>query len=91
MIEKIYLENLKGFEKEFLPIKDVNFFVGENSSGKTAVLNILNVLSRENNQGLKGIRFNNEDVEMGFFKEIVNINSNNESHPKTSNLNLRLS
>ena len=40
VIKTLFLENYKGYKRVFLPLVDVNFFVGENSSGKTAVLNL---------------------------------------------------
>lgn len=30
----LYMDNFRGFQDTLLPLKDVNFFVGENSSGK---------------------------------------------------------
>ena len=44
-MKTLYLDNYKGFVKTFIPFLDVNFFVGENSTGKTAILNLLNILS----------------------------------------------
>lgn len=65
----IYFDNFRGFTKTFLPLKDVNFFVGENSSGKTSVLKLIKVLSDSrfwfNNE------FSSEDAELGYFSEIV--------------------
>lgn len=69
MIKKLYLENYKGFKKSFFPIFDINFFVGDNSTGKTAVLNLLNVLSTHT--FWINFEFNNDNVELGYFNEIV--------------------
>ena len=33
-----YVDNFRGFSDTYVPISDVNFFVGENSSGKTSLL-----------------------------------------------------
>lgn len=41
----IFLDNYRGFTDTLVPIKDVNFLVGENSTGKTSVLAILKLLS----------------------------------------------
>lgn len=43
----LYLNNYKGFKETFIPFADMNFFVGENSTGKTAVLELLELLSLE--------------------------------------------
>ncbi len=37
MISWLYIDNFRGFRITCIPIKDVNFFVGENSTGKTSV------------------------------------------------------
>ena len=42
----LYLNNFKGFSETFIPLEPVNFFVGENSTGKTTVLNVLEILSK---------------------------------------------
>ncbi len=42
---QIYLDNVRGFQDTFISLKDVNFLVGENSTGKTSLLYIVNLLS----------------------------------------------
>jgi hypothetical protein len=37
----IFVDHFRGFQETLLPIKDVNFFVGENSTGKTSLLALL--------------------------------------------------
>ena len=44
----LFVENFKGFKKEYLEFKDFNFFVGENSTGKTSLLSLINLVSRPN-------------------------------------------
>lgn len=44
-MKAIYLDNYRGFKKEMIRLRSVNFFVGENSSGKTSVLAALKLLS----------------------------------------------
>ena len=41
----VFLDNFRGFKNTLLPILDVNFLVGENSTGKTSILNIVKLLS----------------------------------------------
>jgi hypothetical protein len=40
----LYLNHFRGFEDTFIPLTDVTFLVGENSTGKTSVLTALRVL-----------------------------------------------
>lgn len=69
-MKTLFLENYKGFKKAFLPILDINFFVGENSTGKTAILNLLNIMSKS--AFWINLDFNNDEVELGYFEEIAN-------------------
>lgn len=58
----LYLDNFRGFKDTYIPLEDVNFFVGENSVGKTSVLKVLNFLSGEvliNNRFIFLHRFSN--------------------------------
>ncbi|MEQ1947079.1 MAG: AAA family ATPase [Bryobacteraceae bacterium] len=41
----LYLDNVRGFENTYVPLTDVSFLVGENSTGKTSVLKLLNLLA----------------------------------------------
>lgn len=41
----LYIDNIRGFADTYIPIKNVNFLVGENSTGKTTFLEILRLLS----------------------------------------------
>ncbi len=40
----LYLDNFRGFHDTYIPLKDVNFLVGENSTGKTSVLSIMHTI-----------------------------------------------
>lgn len=44
MIKSIYVDNYKGFEKQFFTFNKVNFFVGENSSGKSSIIELIDTL-----------------------------------------------
>ena len=37
----IYLHNFRGFNNTHIDLQDINFFVGENSTGKTSILKII--------------------------------------------------
>lgn len=45
MTTYIYLDNYRGFNKSIIPITQVNWLVGENSTGKTSFLAILEIFS----------------------------------------------
>lgn len=65
----LYLNNFRGFNKAFIGLQQINFFVGENSTGKTSVLRVIKVLSdpsfwlRDN--------FRTLGHEFGYFNEIT--------------------
>lgn len=73
---ELYIDNYKGFSDTIIPIKDVNFFVGENSTGKTAVLNLLEVITNIN--FWLDPDFNPEGIELGYFSEMVSQNSSDK-------------
>lgn len=74
-METIYLNDYKGFSNQFIQLGDINFLVGENSTGKTSFLKIINLLSRQ--EFWMGLEFNNSEVELGYFNEIYNKKSSN--------------
>ena len=41
----VYMDNYRGFSNAAIPLRQVNFLVGENSTGKTSFLELLDVLS----------------------------------------------
>lgn len=75
-MNKIYFKNFKGFQEQLIELTDVNFLVGENSTGKTSFLNLINILSSQefwfNNQ------FNNGEIEFGYFEEILSKNTSDK-------------
>lgn len=77
-MKTLYLDNYKGFVQTYIPFLDVNFFVGENSTGKTSILNLINILSSSN--FWFSPEFNNETVELGYFDEIVNQCSSDKTY-----------
>jgi predicted ATPase len=74
----LYIDNFRGFTDTYIPIKDVNFLVGENSTGKTTVLSIINLLSSPEFWFMQ--HFNTDSVQFGYFKDMVNINSENQRY-----------
>jgi len=75
----LYIDNIRGFTDTYIPIKDVNFLVGENSTGKTTILEIIKLLSdpmfwsNQNFGNIEGLRFRG-------YQSIVNINSQDKSY-----------
>ena len=73
----IYLDNYKGFKNTYHHILDANFFVGENSTGKTSVLKLINLITHP----VFNINpeFNIDNIELGYFNEIINQYSENDT------------
>lgn len=74
----IYLDNYRGFSDEFIPLKSVNFLVGENSSGKTSFLSSLKVLGSPRFWFRPS--FDDPDLHFSSFSEIVSKKSANKKH-----------
>ncbi len=68
-MKTLYVDNFRGFFDTYIPCLDVNFLVGENSTGKTSILSILNLLC-DMDFWLRG-DFNTETVELGTFRDIA--------------------
>jgi hypothetical protein len=65
----LYVDNFRGFSETYIPFTDVNFLMGENSTGKSSILSLLNLLD---NAGFwLGQKFNYEDIHLGSFSEIA--------------------
>lgn len=69
----LYLKNYKGFSESYIELQDVNFLVGENSTGKTAILKLISILSSQ--EFWLYSEFNTTEVELGYFDEILNENA----------------
>ena len=71
MRRTIFLDNFRGFANTSSPLADVNFLVGENSTGKTSVLNLLRMLSSLGRE---------DEFQLQHFKELVSIHSEDRSY-----------
>ena len=69
-MERIFLKNYKGFKHQVISLDEMNFLVGENSTGKTSFLKVINLLS--SSEFWYAYEFNNNEVELGYFDEIIN-------------------
>ena len=74
---KLFLDNIRGFNNCFIDINQVNFLVGENSTGKSSFLSILSLFS-DPQFNFSG-EFKNSFVNFGLFEDIVNKNSSNQT------------
>jgi predicted ATPase len=72
----LFVNHFRGFESTFLSLKKINFFVGENSTGKTSLLKLIGIIStpgfwRYNEFGDKDKRLGNySDITKNPFFEI---------------------
>jgi hypothetical protein len=87
------MNNFRGFSKTTVPLRDINFFVGENSTGKTSLLALLDLLADPS--FWFNLNFNAGDYEFGGYKDIVSVLSSDQSEfqiglckPNTKNPNL---
>lgn len=69
----LYVNNFRGFSKTFIKLTDVNFLLGENSTGKTSILSLINIIS--NQKFWFSQEFNTDEVELGYFSEIISANA----------------
>lgn len=70
----LYLDNFRGFSDTLIPLEQVNFFVGENSTGKTSVLALLDRLASDDFWSL--FSFNNRsNYDFGNFEDLITAGS----------------
>ncbi len=74
----LYADNFHGFQDAYIPIADVNFLVGENSSGKTSLLSLLKLMSVD--RFLLDNQFTADDVDIGTFDDIVSAHATNPDY-----------
>lgn len=74
----IFVDNFRGFKETLLPIKDVNFFVGENSTGKTSLLALLHLFHSPHLWF--GGQFSDEEIELGNYEDIVSMHAKDKKY-----------
>ena len=77
-MNNLYLNNFRGFTNTYLPFKKVNFFVGENSTGKTSILSLVDLLSDFNFWFYQ--IFSTKNTQFVSFEEIVSKDSENRKY-----------
>jgi predicted ATPase len=75
-LKSIYLDNYRGFNKQIIPLKSVNFLVGENSTGKTSFLASLKILG--SHRFWFRPSFDDPDLHFSYFSEIVSNKGENK-------------
>lgn len=75
-IDRLYLNNFRGFYGTEIPISDINFLVGENSTGKTSILKLLDLISSQ--EFWLGGLFRKTDVDFNYFGDIHTRNTKGE-------------
>ena len=71
------MDNYRGFSDTYVPVRDVNFLVGENSTGKTSFLALLQILSDSRFWFTQN--FTTEEVQLGTFRDIVSVSARRKS------------
>jgi hypothetical protein len=77
-MEQLFLDNFRGFKNQYIKINDVNFLVGENSSGKSSVLYALKLISNPN--FWFSIDFRNDESQNYSFEDLVSAESSDKSY-----------
>jgi hypothetical protein len=73
----LFIDNFRGFSNTYIPITDVNFLVGQNSTGKTSVLGLMKLFSGP--RFLFQQAFEDDEVSFGRFSDIVSAHSEDKS------------
>ena len=74
-----YLDNFRGFTETTIPLYDVNFLVGENSTGKTSLLKMARLFSTP--KLVMGSDFPaGEEVTLGHFGELVSAHATDQTY-----------
>jgi hypothetical protein len=73
----LFIDNFRGFSRTFVPISEVSFLVGENSTGKTSVLGLLKLFMNPHSL-LMAQDFGDEGVDFGNFPDMVSAHSKNQ-------------
>lgn len=76
-ISHLYLDNFRGFSKTLIPFSSVNFLVGENSTGKSSVMGLVNLLSSPDFWFSQN--FNLSGYEFGGFRDILSATASSEA------------
>ncbi|MEW9623508.1 AAA family ATPase [Rhodanobacter geophilus] len=79
MTTYIYADNYRGFRNTLIPIERVNFLVGENSSGKSSFLLLLETMAQLNFWGFEP-RFGAPEHNEHHFLDLVSVSSSDKKN-----------
>lgn len=71
----IYADNFRGFNSLFLELKGVNFFLGENSTGKTSILKLIGILSSPGFWNYQSFNSQDFQIDLSQFGDIITMSS----------------
>ena len=74
----LFVDNFRGFSGTCIPITDVNFLVGENSTGKSSILGLIKLFSGPG--FLMGQDFDDKEVGFHHFSDMVSAHSDDQSY-----------
>jgi len=74
----LFVDNFRGFRDTCIPITDVNFLVGENSTGKTSMLSLIKLFSGPD--FLMGQEFDDQSVNFRLFSDMVSAHSSDRNY-----------
>lgn len=80
IVKYLYVDNFRGFRKTSIPLQDVNFLVGENSTGKTSLLSLVALIRSPQFWFSSGFDFNSVDSRLGHFNDLVSVSSDNKNY-----------
>ncbi len=75
----VYLDNFRGFRNTRIPITDVNFLVGQNSTGKTSTLGLMKLISTPR-FFYASPELSDEEVTFGHFSDMVSAHSSDRTY-----------
>lgn len=73
----LYLDNFRGFNDTYLSLKNINFFIGENSTGKTSVLKLIKIISDPRFWFTQ--EFNTDEADLGYYSEIASFQNSKKT------------
>src|SRR5689334_22231169 len=76
----LFVDNFRGFSNTCIPIADVNFLVGENSTGKTSVLSLFKLFSGPQFVLKQSETFADEHISFGHFADMVSAHSDDRTY-----------
>lgn len=76
----LFIDNFRGFSNAVIPLLDVNFLVGENSTGKTSLLTMLQMFSGPQIFMGDPDFGKSENVQLGHFEEMVSAHSDDKTY-----------